>query len=64
MTQRQLGDAIGTVYCEGLSTLARLLDAQDDPAALTQDGEALKASRVPNVDSKILTATKRKLWLE
>ena len=41
MTQRQLGDAIGTVYCEGLSTLARLLDAQDDPAALTQDVEAL-----------------------
>jgi hypothetical protein len=46
MTPRQLGDAIGTVYCEGISALAGLLEAQDDPAALTQDVEALKASLI------------------
>lgn len=42
MTPRQLGDSIGTLYCEGISTLAGLLAAQDDPAALTGEVEALK----------------------
>ena len=45
MTPRQLGNAIGEVYCEGMSSLAALLDTED-PAALTTAVEALKASLV------------------
>ena len=46
MTPRQLGDAIGGLYCEGMKDLAALLDAAADPAQLTVDVEALKASVV------------------
>lgn len=42
MTPRQLGEAIGTVYCEGLSALAELLAAHPDAGALTPKVETLK----------------------
>ena len=45
MTPRQLGDAIGGLYCEGMSSLAALLDT-DDPAQLTAAVEALKADLI------------------
>ncbi len=46
MTPRQLGDSIGGLYCEGLSALAALLDAANDPETHTADVEALKASLI------------------
>ena len=45
-TPRQLGDTIGTVYCEGMTTLSGLITATDDPTQLTTDVEALKASLI------------------
>ena len=46
MTPRQLGEHIGSVYCEGLASLAELLEARLDPAELTTEVEALKAQLI------------------
>ena len=43
MTPRQLGDTIGGLYCEGMTSLAGLLDAARDPDALLTEVQALKA---------------------
>ena len=46
MTPRQLGDTIGGLYCEGLASLAGLIDGTDDPAALATEAAALKESLI------------------
>jgi len=46
MTPRQLGAAIGAVYCDGQARLAALLATTDDPLALTPQVESLKADLI------------------